>query len=179
MTHELGVTTRAGDDPPLLQRRAAKVLFVIGVVYASLVATHGGEFWPFSVFPMFSRAGKPWARALVRSAPDGFTESKLGATYSPEALPGNPVALVEHGIPQNDLSSLAQRAERWSVKELDTARLLFGALPCEEPLLLLRVHGALAAEGVHQVATPLASLACNGTEVEVHLAPFLRAARLE
>jgi hypothetical protein len=176
MRRELGGTAGAAEDPAQLQRRAAKVLLAVGVAYASLVGTHGGEFWPFSVFPMFSKAGRPWARAVVRANPAGFTEEEIAATYSPAALPGTAVALVEHGIPQNDLSSLAQRAERWGATELETARQLFGSLPCEQPLLLLRVRGALAAEGVDQVATPLASLGCNDAKVDVRVAPFSRAA---
>jgi hypothetical protein len=176
MTRELGTTAPGGEDARHLERRATKALFVIGVLYGSLVATHGGEFWPFSVFPMFSRAGKPWARALIRSTPGGFTRSQLGAAYSLGALPGEPVALVEHGIPQNDLSSLAQAAERWGATELATLELLFGSLPCEQPLLLLRVRAVLADEGIHPIATPVASLGCNGADVEVHLAPLSSAA---
>lgn len=30
------------------------------VVFAVLVGTHEGEFWTFSIDPMFSQAGNPW-----------------------------------------------------------------------------------------------------------------------
>ena len=30
-----------------------------------LLPSHEGEFWPFSIYPMFSQAGNPWTRAMV------------------------------------------------------------------------------------------------------------------
>lgn len=36
------------------------------VVYGLLVAIHLGEFWPFSIYPMFSQTGNPWTGAAER-----------------------------------------------------------------------------------------------------------------
>lgn len=50
-------------------KRALHIVGGVLVVYALLVATHLGEFWPFSIYPMFSQAGTPWTRAVVRELP--------------------------------------------------------------------------------------------------------------
>lgn len=166
---------RGGEAPLYLLRRAAKALMALCLAYATLAATHGGEFWPFSVFPMFSVAGRPWARALVRR----HEGTRLEASYSLEALPGAPFALTDHGIPQNDLSSLTQRAGRWGPAELEALSQLFGSLPCEHPLLVLRVRGTLAESAIEQVATPLAWLTCDGTQVKARAATSPSAGSVE
>ena len=46
-------------------------LFLLSTV---LVASHKGEFWPFSIYPMFSQAGNSWSRALlIEIEPDDTT----------------------------------------------------------------------------------------------------------
>lgn len=166
MTFAGAAAPGGGEAPRHLLRRAAKVLMALCLAYATLAATHGGEFWPFSVFPMFSVAGRPWVRALVRRHED----TRLEARYSLEALPGAPFALADHGIPQNDLSSLIQRAEHWGPAELEALSQLFGPVACEHPLLVLCVRGALAEHGIEQVARPVAWLACDGTQVKARAA---------
>jgi hypothetical protein len=47
-----------------------KVIGIILLIYAVLVASHEGEFWPFSIYPMFSQAGNPWTRAMVIDVTD-------------------------------------------------------------------------------------------------------------
>src|SRR5690625_1138715 len=56
--------------------KALKILGVLFLVHAILVSTHEGEFWPFSIYPMFSQAGNPWARAMVLDVTD-LEESEL------------------------------------------------------------------------------------------------------
>ena len=57
------------------RRKALRITLGTLIVYALLVATHLGEFWPFSIYPMFSQAGNPWSRAVVREMPPG-TDSR-------------------------------------------------------------------------------------------------------
>jgi hypothetical protein len=151
-----------------LGRRTLRVLGVVALCYVALIATHGGEFWPFSVYPMFASAGKPWQRALVRVVAAGEGTSPAG--YALDELPGSALPLRQHGVPQNDLSSLVQRAERWSDDELRTLATMMGDLPCQAPLLVLRVRGSLEAGVPSERATPVARVACEGGQV--------RAARL-
>jgi len=151
----------------VLARRTLRVLGVVAIVYAATIATHGGEFWPFSSYSMFARAGRPWQRALVRVLDEATAGSALADAYAPEALPGTPLALAPLGIPQNDLSSLLQRAEVWGDTEREALARLFGTAPCRAPLLVLRVSGAIEAEGVRQRAVPVAVLRCEGGRVQV------------
>jgi hypothetical protein len=124
---------------------------------------------------MFS-VSRPWARAVVREVSQRVEESELDAEHTLERLPGAPLALGKHGSPQNDLSSLVQNAERWGPADLAAVRELFGSLPCERPLLILRVHGALGAAGVQQHALPVARLWCDPSGVQIEVAASLRPA---
>jgi hypothetical protein len=154
----------AAADPALLLRRTRRALGLVIVAWAALVATHKGEFWPFSVYPMFASAGRPWQRALVRvvdEAPD------LARTYPLAEVPGVPLALGTHGVPQDDLSAMVQRAERWGDDDTSTLARMFGALPCRTPLLVLRVRGALEAGTPRMLATPVARIGCEAGAVRV------------
>lgn len=157
-----------GQGVSVLARRTLRVLGVVVVVYAVAIATHGGEFWPFSSYSMFARAGRPWQRALVRVLDEATADGALADSYAPDALPGSPLALAPLGIPQNDLSSLLQRAEVWGDTERKALARLFGTAPCRAPLLVLRASGAIEAEGVRQRAVPVAVLSCEGGRAQVH-----------
>lgn len=154
-------------SPDALTRQALRVLAVVVACYVGLVATHGGEFWPFSSYPMFARAGRPWQRALVRVVDGSVLRAAYAREYMLDALPGAPLPLAREGIPQNDMSSLLQNAERWAAVDLASLASLFGALPCRAPLLVLRVRGALEDETVHSVAAATAALSCESGQVVV------------
>ena len=146
-----------------LVRRAARIVAVVAFSNLVLIATHHGEFWPFSTFSMFASAGRPWQRALVRVEATGTT------------LP-----LGEHGISQNDLSSLVQGAEHWGEADREALRQMFGPLPCANPLLVLRVRGTLESGELHEELTPVARLQCEESLpiVESLLPPESRMAEL-
>lgn len=149
------------------RRRALRWVAGVVLVWLALVATHRGEFWPFSVFPMFAGAGRPWVRALVHALPEPLAADALASEYELAALPGAPFALEAHGVPQHDVSSLVQRAERWTADETAALVSLFGDLPCHKPLLVLRVRGALDGDRVRARATPAALLTCAGGQSSV------------
>ncbi|MET0414012.1 MAG: hypothetical protein ABW217_22070 [Polyangiaceae bacterium] len=142
-----------------------RTLVLVIAVYVALVATHKGEFWPFSVYPMFASAGRPWQRALVRVV--GDAAGRTSPSYPLAEVPGAPLPLGAHAVPQDDLSAIVQRAERWG--DSDTAALarMFGALPCRAPLLVLRVRGSLEPDALRQVATPVARIGCEHGLVRV------------
>jgi hypothetical protein len=119
---------------------------------------------------MFSGAGRTWQRALVRRVDETLLGDELPGAYALATLPGAPFPLLEHGIPQNDLSSLVQRAERWDESERHAFAQLFGGLPCASlPLLVLRVRGSLKDGVVEQLATPLAMLSCEAGRERVRM----------
>ena len=47
-------------------QKSVRITLISFIIYGALVATHEGEYWPFSIYPMFSKAGNPWTRAIVR-----------------------------------------------------------------------------------------------------------------
>jgi hypothetical protein len=149
------------------------LILAVGVAYAALVATHRGEFWPFSLYPMFSRAGRPWARACVLTWTPPIDPAALRTGQPLDSWPGTPFPLHEHGLSQNDLSSLVQRAERWTSDDRLAIEHIFGSLGCAQRLVLMRVDGHLDSQGVQQVATPVAWLRCEAarTRVEPLLMP--------
>jgi hypothetical protein len=144
-----------------LDRRGGALLLAVGLVYAALVGTHRGEFWPFSVYPMFSRAGRPWTRAWVVRWPAALDTASLSGKKRLESWPGAPFPLDAHGLSQNDLSSLVRRAERWTADDRRALEHAFGSLPCDGPLVLMRVEGRLGAGSVLRDATPVAWLGCD------------------
>ena len=147
--------------------RATKALIGVGIAHALLAATHGGEFWPFSIYPMFSKAGRPWARALVIEAGPSPLRQQLDTQYRLDDLPGTPLGLEALGIPQNDVSSLVQRADRWGAPEIAALKQLFGSLPCQHALIVLVVRGVPAEGAVQYVATPVGALLCAANRVSV------------
>jgi uncharacterized protein with PQ loop repeat len=94
-------------------RKSFKILMAIFLVYGVLVATHKGEFWPFSIYPMFSQSGNSWTRALVRdvsSTPDDL----IWKTVDLKTLAGSPVQLANTGVSQIDFSNYISKTESWN-----------------------------------------------------------------
>ncbi|WP_420317653.1 hypothetical protein [Ekhidna sp.] len=96
----------------MFRKKAGKLLGAIFIVYVSLVATHDGEFWPFSIYPMFSQAGNPWARAVLRDVTD-VSDSILWDTYNYPDLPGKPIDVETIGINQIDFSNFILKTQNW------------------------------------------------------------------
>jgi hypothetical protein len=93
--------------------------------------------------------------------------AELQTAYTLDLLPGKPLALARYGIPQNDLSSLVQRFETWSVGDVEALSKLFGGLPCAAPLLVFRVRGTFETDDVRSRASAIAALTCESGQVEV------------
>lgn len=111
-------------------RRAGLAVLVVLGTYAALTATHLGEFWPFSINPMFSTAGRPWMRALAR---------EVSETPSPA---WQPVPLDALRAPQNGLTGFVRQTRRWTPDRRDRLLALLGTpLPDGRTLLLYRVDG--------------------------------------
>jgi len=94
-----------------LRTRALRLLLGTFVLYGVLVATHKGEFWPFSIFPMFSQAGGEWSRAVVREVAREEAPTDWEPLLRTE-LPGEPLALTDYGL-RHDLANFIARTERW------------------------------------------------------------------
>jgi len=123
-------------------RKALRILLVIVFLYGVLVATHEGEFWPFSIYPMFSKAGKPWTRALVRDVTMVQQDTRWD-TLSFSQLPGEEFPMNEVGINTNDLANFVQKAGEWNATRVNGIRKLFKSELDNRELMVMKVNGYL------------------------------------
>ena len=118
-----------------------KYLGGIFLAVAILLSTHLGEFWPFSIYPMFSKAGKVWERSLVRDVTN-TPEHIIWQTFqNRDQLPGISFAMDEISINQNDVSNYLQKAGIWDERKIRGMRHLFRSELQEDNLLLYKVNG--------------------------------------
>lgn len=125
-------------------RRAGRLLVGTLVVYALLVATHEGEFWPFSIYPMFSQAGNPWSRAVVRDVSED-TAALSWDTAARDELPGAPFPLRPNDIDNIDLANFVSKTDAWSPRRVNGLRSLFADHLPDHDLLVMRVNGRMEA----------------------------------
>jgi len=116
-------------------------MIVTFLVYAVLVAAHLGEFWPFSIYPMFSKGGNPWSRSVVRVVDtDSLADWQA---YSASELPGVGYPLLEHGVDPIDLSNFVSKTKTWTPERIEGLRTMFYANELDENLLVMRVNGRI------------------------------------
>lgn len=146
-----------------LDMRALKWVGVITLLGCVLVATHKGEFWPFSIYPMFSQAGRPWERSLVRRVAD-VPEAELWQPRELETVVGRPLALKALDIPQNDVTKLVKLTKVWDGERIIVLRAMFNEpLSRGERLLLYRVRGHVDEAGhAHTAAEPFLLMEPDG-----------------
>jgi hypothetical protein len=138
-------------------KRSIRIIGGVLVVYALLVATHLGEFWPFSIYPMFSQAGNPWTRSIVRELPSQADPDTLSwEAVRLQDLPGRPYPLEPKGINQNDVANYVSKTETWTDERVQGLRsLFFKNRSLDASLLVYRVRGELVADTVSISATPV------------------------
>jgi hypothetical protein len=125
--------------------RARRAIFAVLASVTLLLATHLGEFWPFSIYPMFSRAGRPFTRAIVRElAPSGALPS---GPYTPATLPGRAFGLVATGIDQSDVANIVSKTTHWTPQRLQALQRLFADPVRTRRLLVLAATGELDPDG--------------------------------
>ena len=132
-------------------KRSMKVIGITFLVYALLVATHLGEFWPFSIFPMFSQAGNPWSRSIVRDVHDVDIAEDLTTiswqVVDESQLPGKPVALTDHGVDPIDLANFVSKTQKWDDDRITGLRNMFKADELgSRQLLVFRAGGEMNKE---------------------------------
>jgi hypothetical protein len=141
----------------LQSKRGMKVIGIILIIYAVLVASHDGEFWPFSIYPMFSQAGNPWTRAMVMDVTD-VPDDDIWQVQSLRNKSGPPVALREIGVDQIDYSTFISKTDNWTDSRRDAVRTMFGPENIGEGRwMAAKVHGQMA----------------GGDSVIVEIQPFL------
>lgn len=140
-----------------MAEKAIRIVGAVLVAYVLLVATHRGEFWPFSIYPMFSQAGNPWTRSLVREVPRGTDPDTLDwGTVPLEEVPGSAYPLEPRGINQNDVANYVSKTEQWTDKRIRGLRSLFAKnRELSSSLLVLKMRGELRDGEVKVTATPM------------------------
>lgn len=119
-----------------------RILGYMLLVNVFLVSTHAGEFWPFSVYPMFSQAGNPWTRAMITEIAD--EDSLSWETTNFEALNGAPVSVKSLGVDQIDYSNFVSKTKEWTPKRLQALRFMIGEDHIRDRnLIILKVNGRL------------------------------------
>jgi hypothetical protein len=161
--------------PRALERRALSWIAAVLALAIPLLATHHGEFWPLSIYPMFSSAGKPWTRSLARDV-TGVSEAELwSARTFPEDLPGKPVLMHTLGVSQNDFSLMMKDTKVWDADAEQRLRKFFGEYLTSHDVLVFRVTGTLGQNGhggSMQLSTqPFVWLTRERTVFNPHLPP--------
>lgn len=130
-------------------KRGMKIIFIVFIINGLLVATHEGEFWPFSIYPMFSQGAKPWTRAAVRDITDEVqqnrsAEASFWNSTAFREMPGKPYALQNEGIDTIDFSNFVSKTDSWTDGRREALRTMFGPRVLEEQqrvLLIMEVSG--------------------------------------
>ena len=102
-------------------KRIISALLLINIL---LVSTHQGEFWPFSIFPMFSQAGKDWSRGVVENVQD-TTLSDLWNTKSITEIEDRILPLQEYGIHEIDFANYISKTKKWNSQRINGLRSTF------------------------------------------------------
>ena len=152
--------------------RASRVLALSLAVYVLLVAANEGEFWPASIYPMFSIAGRPWTRALTRDV-EAVPDSARWRVTDLDGLPGRPVVLPEIGIDPIDFANFLSKTKSWDEDRVGGLRSLFTEdLLRPRQLMVYKVRGHLAeGDSVVVEATPFLLLSGGGTARNPDLPP--------
>lgn len=127
-------------------KRGMKIIGIILVIYAALVASHEGEFWPFSIYPMFSQAGNPWTRAIVLDVSETPDEEMWNSQPLSE-LNADPVPIGSIGVDQIDYSNFISKTTNWTESRRNALRSMFGPENIGNGRWMAsKAHGQLVAE---------------------------------
>lgn len=123
-------------------KRATYSLAIVMVVFTVSVATHEGEFWPFSIYPMFSQAGNPWNRALLIRLDNEEITHFNWESANVDSLPGNVVALADIGADNIDFANFVGKTKEWSPERVSALRTFLGmSIATGEAYVAYRIHG--------------------------------------
>lgn len=105
--------------------RGLKLIGWLFLLSTILVASHDGEFWPFSIYPMFSQAGNTWNRALLMEVSpedtnDIWTEKSIGSIDQQRI-----VSVKDLGVDQIDYSNFISKTEIWTAGRISALRKQF------------------------------------------------------
>lgn len=103
------------------EKRFKKLLLTAFAINTLLVTTHEGEFWPYSIFPMFSQAGKPWSRGVVQQI-HNRDQPDLWDTKPLHLIEDHIVALKDYDINEIDYANFISKTKNWNAKRIQGLR---------------------------------------------------------
>lgn len=106
-------------------KRGIKIIGITVLIYALLVAPHEGEFWPFSIYPMFSQAGNPWTRAMVLNVTDK-SDAVIWQTQLLQDLGSDVIGVGSYGVDQIDFSNFVSKTDNWTDTRRNALQSMFG-----------------------------------------------------
>lgn len=124
-------------------KRGIKIIGATLIIYALLVAPHEGEFWPFSIYPMFSQAGNPWTRAMILDVTDK-PETDIWHKHSLQEREADVIAVGSYGVDQIDFSNFVSKTENWTRERRQALISMFGSNAIEnQRWMVSKVRGEL------------------------------------
>jgi hypothetical protein len=158
-----GTSEGEGADLPAVERRFRIVGCVLLAVNLCAISLGDGEFWPFSKFPMFARAGRSWKRSIVREVSVEDLQRPLVEVWEKE-LPGEPVALHHFQINQDDLSAVVRSlTQPLSDEQATLLAQYFDRLRHEKTMVLYAAFGRFRSDRSVRVRfLPLAVIGPDG-----------------
>lgn len=136
-------------------RRAGRLLLVLFALNGVLVATHLGEFWPFSIYPMFSQATTEIHNVVVRQISEEEAAQDIFADQPANDLMGEPYGVRERGVDPVDLAKYVRLTKDWDDDRLRGLVRMFAPSMGDEKLVVLEVRGDIAgAEEPDFIASP-------------------------
>lgn len=107
-----------------MKKKYKRIIGIVLLINIVLVSTHKGEFWPFSIFPMFSQAGQPWSRGVIENVQD-TSRADLWKTKSIGKIENRILPLENYGIHEIDFANYISKTKIWTDKEINGLRSTF------------------------------------------------------
>ncbi len=123
-----------------IEKRATTITLVVLLIYGILVAFHEGEFWPFSIYPMFSQGGNSWTRTVVRDVTENGGQIDWGAT-SVDQLPGVSFPLTPNDVDPIDVANFVSKTREWTPSRIEGLASTFSRSRASRHLLVFKVDG--------------------------------------
>ncbi len=139
----------------MLLKKIRTAVLTVFIIYGLLVATHQGEFWPFSTYQMFSQGGLPWSKpVLVKLDEDSCSSARFTDLSD---LDGQSVPLNRYGIDHRDFSNFTRHLNTPSQAESEALRHLLQPVLSDSPdgLCVIRIDAKSAEDGVELHFTPV------------------------
>jgi hypothetical protein len=151
-------------------KRGIKIIGATLLVYALLVAPHEGEFWPLSIYPMFSQAGNPWTRAMVLDV-SSKSDADLWETQLLQNRDSDVVAVGDYGVDQIDFSNFIVKTREWTDSRRQALKDMFGPSSISEGRWMVsKVRGELIGrDSVSIEITPFILLTADSTFINPNL----------